>query len=259
MNIAKMSALALLGALMLCPPARSTDLVVDGNAVVGGKVGIGLATNAVPAKALEILNGSIALRQTSTTSALRFENGSLSNTGFTVEYRNGFDDMLIRPLAQASSYWPNYCVWMNNQGKLGAGTSAPPGRLGVSQLPSDTYGLSITSHADFPTIQPNFGWFKGGQIAFTQRLATTSLNQIQFNISPALGQPPVTALEIHPSTNVLIGANVVPAAKLHVVGNIIAADPTAGDHDVTKQWLEAGHWRIQPQGDISMGEFTEEP
>lgn len=258
MNVAKMSALALLGALMLCPPARSTDLVVDGNAVVGGKVGIGLATNAVPSRALEILNGSIALRQTSTTSALRFENGSVANAGYTVEYRNGFDDMLVRPLAQASPYWPLNCVWMTSQGKFGVGT-APQGRLGVLQHPSDTYGLSITTHVDFPTTQPTFGWFKAGQIAFTQQLATTSLNQIQFNISPALGQPPVTALEIHPSTNVLIGANVVPAAKLHVVGNIIAADPTAGDHVVTKQWLEAGHWRIQPQGDISMGEFTEEP
>lgn len=242
--------------LQVMPFSRATDLIVDGNTIVSGKVGVGMGANSVPSKALEIEQGSLNIKVGSTNQSIAFQNTWWAGAGFKAIYEYQHDNILIYPTLQQSSYWPEFTIYLKNDGYLLLGPHKQ-GRLSVHQRPSDSYAFSVNT--TWSTVQPTIGWFNNNQIAFTQRLATTSLNQLQFNISPALGQTPATALEIHPSTNVLIGANVVPAAKLHVVGNIIAANPTAPTHVVTKQWLEAGQWRIQPQGDISMGDFTATP
>ena len=253
----------ILGAALAAPAARATDLVVDGNTVVTGKIGVGMATNAVLAAALNVENGNLVMGTGTTVPTnpmFSFKNNQWAGAGWQMIYMYQHDEIMVFPMVQNHSAWPDFTLYLRDTGRVSLGARSQ-GRLSVNQRPEDNCALSLDSK--WASVPPTMGLYLNQQIAASERLATTSLNQLQFNISPIPGQAPVAALEIHPSTNVLIGGGIVPAAKLHVLGNIIAADPTAPTHVVTRQWAEtlvqASLSHLEPQGDISMGEFTAEP
>lgn len=256
--------------VLLAGPGRA-DQNLTGNTVVESRLGVGLPVTSpvtVPITTFQV-NGYGVFR--SGWPSLAWQD-SLSGEAFAVRYMGSQNTLQFY-------YDPAYPSGDNRSFlSVGEDLGVTIGREGYSMgyalhvrgTQGRTGSLLISSQS---TLNPHI-MFLGhdstfrGHMGFNEVGGTRALT---FWINALPGAGAVNTMAIHPSGvagvpgNVAIGGSHIPVEKLDVLGNIkasgtiSAADPTAATHVVIKQWLEASLSHLEPQGDISMGEFTAEP
>ena len=258
----------------LLASSGQADQNLTGNTVVGGKLGIGLPVTSpvtVPASELYVAGSGLFrgnwnglfLQEPSTTGSAAYGVRFLNHT------QNGLLQFYYDPAFPSGTN--EQIMGVQNDGGLVVGREGISGgyRLHIRRAMNDSGGLAISAPSG---NNPNLAFLDANyNLRFQIRgFETTSPYPVEFRVAPATGSSVVTTLALYPSGvagqagNVAIGGQ-VPQERLDVSGNIkasgtiSASDPSAAEHVVTKQWLEAGAWHIQPQGDILMGEFDTNP
>ena len=260
---------------VLLASAGRADQNLTGNTVVEDRIGVGLPVTSpvtVPSKELHVV-GSGLFRGNWPGIYLQEPTTRTPAAAYGVRYinheLNGVLQFYYDPAFPSGTNEQIMGVQSDGGVVIGRDSISGGYRLHVRRTMNDSGGLAISAPSG---NNPSMSMLNASlsPILLVRADEIGQSHAIEFRLAPTPGTSVVTTLALYPSGvagaagKVAIGGH-VPQERLDVQGNIkasgtiTASDPLAAEHVVTKQWLEAGAWHIQPQGDILMGEFDTNP